>query len=197
MTFKLIAIGASLGGLYALQALLKGLPKNFALPIAIAQHRHKSSDDTLSFLLQQFTHLIVKEPQDKEEILPGYVYLAPPDYHLLVEARGETVLNSYFALSTDAPVTYARPSIDVLFETAADAYAEKLIGVLLTGANHDGVQGMAKIKARGGITIVEEPSSAFCQIMPEAAINAGVADKILPLIEITSFLVKICQANPA
>jgi two-component system, chemotaxis family, protein-glutamate methylesterase/glutaminase len=114
-----------------------------------------------------------------------------------VESRGKTVLNPYFALSTDEPVTYARPSIDVLFETAADADVEKLIGVLLTGANNDGVQGMAKIKARGGITVVEEPSSAFCQIMPQAAIDAGVADKILPLIRITSFLVKICHSNLA
>ncbi|WP_315791724.1 chemotaxis protein CheB [Fischerella sp. JS2] len=193
MKYQIIVIGTSLGGLEALQVILLGLPKTFPIPIAVVQHRHKASDDTLRDLLQSYTNLVVKEAEDKEEILPGWVYLAPADYHLLIESKDKTVSQSYFSLSTDAPVTYARPSIDVLFETAADAYNQKVIGILLTGANQDGVQGLAKIKARGGMTIVEEPDSAFCSIMPAAAIALGVADQVLPLVDIPAFLVKICN----
>ncbi|PMB50858.1 chemotaxis protein CheB [Fischerella thermalis CCMEE 5201] len=193
MKYQIIVIGTSLGGLEALQVILLGLPKTFPAPIAVVQHRHKDSDDTLRVLLQSYTNLVVKEAEDKEEILPGWVYLAPADYHLLIESKDKTVSQPYFSLSTDAPVTYARPSIDVLFETAADAYNQKVIGVLLTGANQDGVQGLAKIKARGGMSIVEEPESAFCSIMPAAAIAFGVADQVLPLVDIPSFLVKICN----
>ncbi|PLZ92143.1 chemotaxis protein CheB [Fischerella thermalis] len=193
MKYQIIVIGTSLGGLEALQVILLGLPKTFPVPIAVVQHRHKDSDDTLRVLLQSYTNLVVKEAEDKEEILPGWVYLAPADYHLLIESKDKTVSQPYFSLSTDVPITYARPSIDVLFETAADAYNQKVIGVLLTGANQDGVQGLAKIKARGGMSIVEEPESAFCSIMPAAAIAFGVADQILPLVDIASFLVKICN----
>ncbi len=194
MTFKLIVIGASLGGVNALEVLLAGLPKNFPVPVAIVQHRHKdSNDDKLRSALQQYSHLAIAESQDKEEILPGCVYLAPADYHLQVEGRNNAIPYPYFSLSVDAPVTYARPSIDVLFETAADAYADKVIGVLLTGANHDGTQGLARIRARGGKTVVQEPSTAYCAIMPKAAIAAGVVDKILPIADIAPFLVKICH----
>jgi two-component system chemotaxis response regulator CheB len=150
MKYQIIVIGTSLGGLEALQVILSGLPNTFPIPIAVVQHRHKTSDDTLRLLLQSYSNLVVKEAEDKEEILPGWVYLAPADYHLLIESKDQTGSQPYFSLSTDAPVTYARPSIDVLFETAADAYSKKVIGVLLTGANQDGVQGLAKIKARGG-----------------------------------------------
>lgn len=193
MAFQLVVVGASLGGLQALEVLLAGLPKNFPVPVAIVQHRHKSSDDKLRMMLQQYTPLVVIEPQDKEEIVPGCIYLAPADYHLMIEAGSDSVPYPCFSLSTDAPVTYARPSIDVLFETAADTYAEKLIGVLLTGANHDGSRGMAKIRTRGGRTVVEEPSTAACPTMPKAAIARGVAQNILPLAEIAPFLVKICN----
>jgi two-component system, chemotaxis family, protein-glutamate methylesterase/glutaminase len=194
MTFKLIAIGASLGGINALEVLLAGLPKNFSVPVAIVLHRHKdSSDDKLRINLQQHSNLAIVEPQDREEILPGCVYIAPADYHLQVEGRNNTTSVPYFSLSVDAPVTYARPSIDVLFETVADAYADKVIGVLLTGANHDGTQGLTRIKERGGKTVVEDPSTAACATMPKAAMAAGVVDKILPLADIAPFLVKICH----
>ncbi|MUH01712.1 chemotaxis protein CheB [Scytonema sp. UIC 10036] len=194
MTFKLIVIGASLGGVNAMSVLLAGLSKNFPVPVAIVQHRHKdSNDDKLKTALQQYSQLAIVEPQDREEILPGYVYLAPADYHLQVEGRNDAVPHPYFSLSVDAPVTYARPSIDVLFETAADAYADKVIGVLLTGANHDGTQGLARIRSRGGKTVVEEPSTAYCATMPKAAVAAGVVDKILHLADIAPFLVKICR----
>lgn len=193
MTFQLIVIGASLGGISALEVLLAGLPEHFSVPIAIVLHRHKdSSDDKLRVALQQYSRLAIVEPQDREEILPGCVYIAPANYHLQVEGRNNTISTPYFSLSVDAPVTYARPSIDVLFETAADAYADKVIGILLTGANHDGTQGLTKIKARGGKTVVEDPSTAACAIMPKAAMAAGVVDKILPLSDIAPFLLKIC-----
>ncbi|PLZ82447.1 chemotaxis protein CheB, partial [Fischerella thermalis WC217] len=116
MKYQIIVIGTSLGGLEALQVILLGLPKTFPVPIAVVQHRHKDSDDTLRVLLQSYTNLVVKEAEDKEEILPGWVYLAPADYHLLIESKDKTVSQPYFSLSTDVPVTYARPSIDVLFE---------------------------------------------------------------------------------
>jgi two-component system chemotaxis response regulator CheB len=178
----LIVIGTSLGGLQALQVILSGFSKNFSVPIAIVQHRHKSSNNNILIdLLQEQTYLVVKEAEDKEDILPGYVYLAPADYHLLIEV-------GYFSLSLEAPVNYARPSIDVLFETAADSYAQQVIGILLTGANHDGVKGMTRIQARGGFNIVQEPTTALCPTMPSAAIAAGVASVILPLSDIAPFL---------
>lgn len=186
MGYELVAIGTSLGGLHALETLLSGLPKQFPLAVAIVQHRYRESGDTLSRLLQNYSALPVREPEDKEAIAPGTVYLAPADYHLLVEPGN-------FALSTEAPVTYARPSIDVLFESAADAYAERTIGVILTGANHDGVQGLAVIKAHAGLTIAQEPKTAECPIMPAAAIAAVTVDWILPLPEIAPLLVNLCQ----
>lgn len=186
MAFELVVVGTSLGGLHALEVLLAGLPKGFPVSVAVVQHRHKDSENTLSFFLQQHSLLPLKEPEDKEAIVPGQVYLAPADYHLLVEPGS-------FALSTEAPVEYARPSIDVLFESAADAYAEKVIGVILTGANQDGAQGLAKIKAHGGLAVVQEPATAFSPTMPQAAIALVRVDWILPLSEIAPFVVNLCQ----
>ncbi|MBW4555315.1 MAG: chemotaxis protein CheB [Trichormus sp. ATA11-4-KO1] len=187
MSFKIVLIGTSLGGLSALKIILGNLPADFLVPIVIVQHRHKNSDNTLEALLQEQTFLPIKEVEDKDKILPGNVYLAPADYHLLIEP-------GYFALSTDEPVSYARPSIDVLFESAADIYAEQVIGVILTGANHDGTQGLKKIKARGGITIVQEPATAESSIMPQAAISAVTVDWILSLAEIANLL-KVLSAT--
>jgi two-component system, chemotaxis family, protein-glutamate methylesterase/glutaminase len=119
----------------------------------------------------------VSEPEDKEPIEAGRAYLAPRDYHLLIEQKN-------FALSTEAPVGYARPSIDVLFESAADEYKEKTIGVILTGGNHDGARGLARIKEHGGFAVVEDPHSATCGEMPRAAIAHGEVDWVLPLVEI-------------
>lgn len=186
MAFELVVVGTSLGGLRALEVLLAGLPKNFPVSVAVVQHRHKNSDDTLLKVLQQYSALPLKDAEDKEVIVPGQVYLAPADYHLLVEAGN-------FALSTEAPVSYARPSIDVLFESAADTYAAKVIGVILTGANHDGAQGVAKIKACGGLVVVQEPTTAESRTMPEAAIAAVAVNWILTLSEIAPLLVKLCQ----
>ena len=175
--FDIVVVGTSTGGLKALQTLLAGLPADFALPVVIVQHRGKDSESGLCQFLRQWSAVPVMEPEDKEPLVGGRAYLAPRDYHLLVESRS-------FALSTDPAVGFARPSIDVLFESAADEYRERAIGVILTGANRDGARGLAAIKSRGGITIVEDPRSALSREMPDAAIALTHADWILPLPEI-------------
>lgn len=187
MAHKIVAIGASLGGLHALEEILAGLPKDFPMAVAIAQHRHKASDSELVDHLQQYSLLPVVEAADKQAIVAGKVYLAPADYHLLVEP-------GWFALSTEAPVTYARPSIDVLFESAADAFGNRTIGVILTGASCDGTQGLAKIQAYGGIAVVQDPREAACRTMPDAAIAAVSKAKILPLLKIVPFLVALSSS---
>lgn len=192
-TFEIIVIGTSLGGFDALKVLLSGLPRSFPIPVVVVQHRHKSSHDTFLPFLQQYAALPLKEVEDKEVILPGWVYLAPADYHLLIEPWQSQGNYPYFALSTEAPVLHARPSIDVLFESAADAYAERVVGVILTGASRDGVRGLGKIKACGGLTVVENPSTAESRIMPEAAIATVAVDYILLLQDIAPFLVNLCQ----
>jgi two-component system chemotaxis response regulator CheB len=190
---EIVVVGTSLGGLYALKILLAGIPANFPIPVVVVQHRYQDSDPKFSTFLQQYSPLPLKEVEDKEAIKPGYIYVAPADYHLLVEAgQAEDTLIT-FALSTEAPVVYARPSIDVLFESAADAYPEKIIGVILTGASKDGAKGLAAIKEQGGYAIVQEPSTAESSILPTAAIAAVVPDWILPLEKIAPLLVQLCQ----
>jgi two-component system chemotaxis response regulator CheB len=177
VAFALVVIGASLGGLHALEILLAGLPAHFSLPVAIGQHRHQDADDALCAALQRCSALPVGEAEDKEAIVPGRVYVAPAGYHLLVE-------EGRFALSTEAPVGHARPSIDALFASAADVYATGIIGVILTGASKDGSRGAARIKGRGGVVIVQDPRTAEGSVMPEAAIAATNVDRILPLAAI-------------
>lgn len=188
MAFEIIVVGTSTGGLKALQTLLSGLPADFPLPIVIVQHRRKDSESGLCDFLGQSSSLLVSEPEDKEPLVSGHVYLAARDYHLLIE-------NGSFALSTDPPVGFARPSIDVLFESAADEFQERAIGVILTGANRDGARGLAAIKALGGLTIVEDPRSAACGEMPEAAISLTTPDWILPLPEIAPRLIKLSESG--
>lgn len=186
MAFELIVIGTSWGGLQAIEILLSGLPKDFPIAIAIAQHRQRNAGDLLCDLLQRHSVLPVLEVEDKVAIAPRHVYLAPADYHLLVEPGN-------FALSIEAPVLYSRPSIDLLFESAADAYTDRAIGVILTGANKDGAQGLATLKRRGGLAIVQEPSEAESSSMPTAAIAATQVDYILPLTKISSCLVNLAN----
>ncbi len=190
MTFELVVIGASWGGLQAIEILLSNLPKDFPLAIAIAQHRHRNAGELLCELLQGHSLLPVVEAEDKQTINPGYVYLALADYHLLVESGS-------FALSTETPVLYARPSIDLLFASDADAYTDRAIGVILTGANQDGSQGLAALKTRGGLAIVQEPTEAESSAMPTdalAKLSEGAAtqvDYILPLAKIASCLMQL------
>lgn len=188
MAYDLVVVGTSLGGLYALRTLFAALPRDFPIAMAVVQHRHRDSDETLRNALQRTTALAVCEAEDKQPLTPGQVCLAPADYHLMVE-------NGTFALSTDEPVLYARPSIDVLFESAANAYGPRVIGVILTGASADGAAGLAAIKARGGMTVVQEPTTAECRVMPEAALANVAADYVLPLDEIARLLVRLATAH--
>jgi two-component system chemotaxis response regulator CheB len=184
--FELIVIGCSLGGMHALTTVLSSLSEGFCVPIAIVQHRHKASNEGLPSYFRRVTHLDVVDVEDKQWIKSGTVYLAPADYHLLVE-RGT------FSLSVDAAVGYSRPSIDVLFESAADAYRESVIGIVLTGANADGAQGALRIKRRGGMVIVQDPKTAEAPAMPQATIDQARVDRILPLERIGPFLVELCR----
>lgn len=152
--------------------------------MVMVQHRGKDMETGLCEFLARSSRLPVTEPEDKEPLLPGRAYLAPRDYHLLIQSGS-------FALSIDPPVGFARPSIDVLFESAADEYRERAVGVILTGANQDGARGLAKIKERGGLTLVEDPITAACREMPDAAINLTRVDQILPLQEIAASLHKL------
>ena len=189
---ELIVIGCSLGGMHALQVILSNLTRGFCVPIVVAQHRHKKSNEELPAYFRRKTDLKVVDAEDKQWIEPGYVYLAPADYHLLIErngARGE------LSLSVDERVHYSRPSIDVLFESAADAYSDRLIGIVLTGSNDDGAHGAARIKARGGIVVAQDPATAEAPAMPRAAIAASHVDQILRLEEIAPFLVEVCQTS--
>jgi two-component system chemotaxis response regulator CheB len=172
----------------AVGRLLEGIPGEVEPAIVIAQHRSpESGRGVLESLLQRHSIRPVSEPGDKERLERGHVYVAPPDYHLLVDG-------DRFALSTDARVQYARPSIDVLFESVADAYRDRAIGIVLTGANQDGAAGLAAIKRNGGVSIVQDPQTAQRREMPAAAIAGSVADAVLPLEEIGPFLYGLCCA---
>ena len=188
MSCGLVTIGASWGGLHALEAVLTALPAGFQTPIAIAQHRAvDSGSGALTRFLALRSGLDVHEAEDKEPIEAGRVYVAPSDYHLLVEPEG-------FSLSTEDMVQHSRPSIDVLFDSAADTYSDRLVGVILTGANADGAYGLQRVKRRGGTTIVQDPETAEKRTMPDAAIATGVADHVLPLDGISAKLVELAAA---
>lgn len=185
MAYELVVIGVSSGGLKALQTVLGGLRREFRSAVAIVQHRDRGSGDLLGELLKAVTFFPVSESEDKEGIMAGHIYLAPPDYHLLVEDR-------HFSLSTEEPRWFARPSIDVLFESAAEAYGERLVGVILTGANRDGAQGLAAIAANDGLAVVQDPETAEKPDMPRAALAAVAEARVLPLEEIGPFLSEVC-----
>lgn len=173
-TRTLAVVGASWGGMDALGRLLGDLEERNRLALAVAQHRSSDADGTLRKYLSQRSPLPVVEVDDKEPIEPGHVYLAPPDYHLLVD-------DGNFALSTEGAVRFSRPSIDLLFESAADAYGEGVIAVVLTGANDDGCRGVLAVKEAGGLTIAQDPETAERPEMPCGAIGSGAVDLILPI----------------
>ncbi len=178
----LVAIGASWGGLRALETVLGALPEDFAAPVVIAQHRQAdATDGTLVRLLDARCALTVCEAEDKQELDPGLVLVAPPDYHLLVEPGA-------VALSVDPPLNYSRPAIDVLFGSVAHAYGERAVGVVLTGANADGALGLAQIAGRGGTAIVQDPETAERREMPEAALWATPEARVLELTQIAPAL---------
>lgn len=189
---ELIVIGCSLGGMHALEVILSELPQDFCVPLVVAQHRHRQSGENLPAYLRRATHLPVVDADDKQWIEPGHVYLAPANYHLLVERNGE---RGELSLSVDEAVRYSRPSIDVLFESAADAFGPGVAGVVLTGANEDGARGAQRIKARGGTVVVQDPKTAEAPAMPAATIEAVAVDQILPLEGIATFLIARCAAR--
>ena len=177
-----VVIGASAGGVDALMTLLPGLPPTFGLPIVVVLHLPEGRPSLLAHIFGLRLSLPVREAADKESIAPATVYFAPPGYHLSVEA------DRSFSLSCEAPVHFSRPSIDLLMESAADAYGPALAGILLTGANFDGAAGLAKIKRRGGFTVVQNPAQAQVATMPQAALRQHTPDLILDLKDIRSLL---------
>jgi two-component system, chemotaxis family, protein-glutamate methylesterase/glutaminase len=187
MVYELVVIGTSAGGLDAVCALLRRLEPGFPLPLLVIQHRSRDSDG-LCDVLQECTALRVQEAVDKEPLEPAHVYLAPPDYHTLVEP-------GYLTLTVDEPVAYSRPSIDVAFESAADAYGARLIGVVLTGANRDGSAGLRRIADAGGRTLVQAVETAEVPVMPAAAAGCVPEAEMLPIEEIAERLVALAAGG--
>lgn len=184
MPFSVVAMGTSWGGLAALTTLLGGLPSDFAIPVVVVQHRSNDSERLLSQLLQDATDLRVCEIEDKDELTPGTVHLAPANYHVLIE-------EGYASLTVEEPVRFSRPSIDVMLTSAADTYGSAAIGVVLTGANEDGAKGLAQIVRRGGRALVQDPKTAEIPIMPAAAIKAVPTAEVLPLDKMVSRLIEL------
>lgn len=187
--YRAVVIGVSAGGLAALEKILPVLKGTFSLPVLVVQHLSPTSENYLPIHFSHRCSLEVKEAEDKEPIEGGVIYFAPPNYHLLVEC------NRFVALSTEERVNFSRPSIDVLFETAAEAYQNELVGIVLTGANSDGAVGMTKIKQLGGLAVVQSPETAESDAMPKATIDAVEVDHILPLNEIGHFLNILCETE--
>jgi two-component system chemotaxis response regulator CheB len=167
--------------------LLQDLPANFPLPILIVQHRSRDQQSLLEEVLQNKCKISIRQAEEKERIQPGIVFIAPPDYHLLIE-RDFTL-----SLSADEHVLYSRPSVDVLFESAAMAYADKLIAILLTGANIDGAAGIMRVRETGGLTIAQDPNEALFSAMPGGAIKTGMVNKIMNLAAIKNFLLMLSE----
>ncbi|PCI52198.1 MAG: chemotaxis protein CheB [Moraxellaceae bacterium] len=186
---RAVVVGTSWGGVEALSIVLKGLPPDFPLPVIVVQHQHPNSDDILSLILRKRAQMYVKEVEEKEPLENGVVYVAPANYHLLVE------LDKSLSLSNEAPHNYSRPSIDLTFMSAVDVYGASLIGVVLTGANDDGAAGLKMITKFGGTTIVQEPSTARMDCMPLAAVKATTVDHIVSLDEIAPLLVELVSGS--
>lgn len=187
--YEVVVIGSSWGGLKALSTILSQLTEDFPLPILIVQHQHKNSEGLLTQILKKRTPLNVLEGEEKEKIKPGCVYIAPAGYHMLIES------DKTISLSNDEMVNYSRPSVDVLFESAAEVYRGKTIGVILTGANSDGALGMKKVKQFGGLTIVQDPKTAEADSMPKEAIKMTDINHIEKLDKIADLLIKYTSGS--
>jgi two-component system chemotaxis response regulator CheB len=187
--YDLVVVGTSWGGLAALRKLVAGLPQSFQMAVTLVQHRHKDSDQLLRVLLQERSALEVCEVEDKMPLEHGRIYVAPPDYHTLVEP-------GYFSLSTEAPVRFSRPSIDVTFVSAADSYAHRTVGVVLTGANQDGADGLRRISDRGGMALVQDPTTAESPAMPTAAIKAVPRARVMSLEALITFVTELPAGVP-
>lgn len=186
----LIVLGVSAGGFSALKRLLAALPAGFPLPLIIVQHQRAGQEGHLATQLNRISPLQVKEADEGDSLCPATVYLAPANYHLLVERDGT------LALSVDPQVCYARPAIDVLFESAAAAYGPRLAGIVLTGANNDGSAGLRAIKNAGGLAIVQDPDDAEVKQMPQNALRSVAADYVVPLTQLAPLLCALAN-HPA
>lgn len=182
---QLIVIGASAGGLESVTRILSPLPKEYPIPIVMVQHRAKEHPNLLEEVLQTKISLKISQIEEKTHISPGCVHVAPADYHVLIEK------NCTFSLSSEEKVAYSRPSIDVLFESAAIVYKNRLTSVILSGANHDGADGVRLIKSLGGINIALNPTETVFSVMPQSAINTKCVDHVMKLDEIAHYLLKI------
>lgn len=189
MAYEIVLIGASAGGMEALKVLLSGMEKSFSLPVVIVQHISPHSDNYLITYLNSYSVLKVKEAEDKERLEDGTVYVCPPNYHLLIEEDKSLSLGAF------EKVNFSRPSIDVLFETGALAFKKSTIGVLLTGASRDGSYGMGMIHSFGGMTVVQDPETAYVPNMPRSALNSTPVDYVLHLKDISGFLNTLSRAQ--
>jgi len=187
--FKAIVIGVSTGGVTALKLLLPALPAGFPVPVLIVTHITPTADDGLALLLDKLSAIRVKEADEEELLAPGTAYLAPANYHLLIERKG------CLSLSVDPPVNFARPSVDVLFESAADVYGPALIGIILTGAGNDGSKGLLTIKQRGGMTIIQNPADAEMDSMPKKALELLSPDYLVALKEMPALIIRLTASQ--
>jgi two-component system chemotaxis response regulator CheB len=187
---SIVVIGASWGGLAALTRVISDLPADFDVPVVIVQHRSRHADDLLTGLLQDATALSVVDVEDKEPLLRGRVYIAPANYHMLID-------NGHLSLTTDPMVRFSRPSIDVTFMSAADTYPDSTIGVILTGANDDGARGLRHIVDRGGRAVVQDPATAESPVMPHAAQRSVPEASVVPLTGIAPALVRMTSPEQA
>jgi two-component system, chemotaxis family, protein-glutamate methylesterase/glutaminase len=187
--YEAIVIGTSAGGLRALIILLEDIPADYPIPIIVVQHRSKDSRDLLEEVLQSKCAIKIKQADEKERITNGMVFIAPPDYHLLIE------MDKTFSLSSDVPVRYSRPSINVLFESAALVFRDRLAGIILTGANDDGASGMIAIGKCGGLTIAQDPNEAQFPFMTQASIDTKTIRHIWSLSMIRNFLLKLSPGH--
>jgi len=177
-----VVIGGSAGSLKPLLYILSNLSRGFIIPVIIVLHRKDDYRSTLTDVINNATHLKVKEAEDKEQILPGVGYVAPANYHLLIEKE------LTFSLDASEKVNFSRPSIDVTFQTAAEAYGPGLIAIILSGANDDGTDGLRTVRKNNGLLIAQDPKSALVAIMPQNAIDKGLADHILTAADIAHLL---------
>lgn len=188
-TIQAVVVGASAGGVDAMLTLFHRLPTCYPIPIVALLHMQNLRESKLAALFQHHLNLPVKEAEDKEEIAPGTLYFAPPGYHLSIEC------NLQFSLSCEAPLHFSRPAIDILMESAADAYKSTLLGILLTGANQDGAAGLQAVKQMGGLSIVQDPDEAEIDYMPRAAISLQKPDLILRLADIEKLLITLGERH--
>lgn len=188
---RALVIGGSAGSVAALFQFLPSLPGNFPLPIMIVVHLPPEGESPLASLLNNRCQITVKEAEDKEPIHPGIAYVAPPNYHLLVEPDFQ------LSLSQDEPVLFSRPSIDILFESAADAYGDALAGLILTGASTDGTHGLRAICGAGGRAFVQNPATAEAQIMPQSALDACATARMVEIPQLATLLqTELIHATP-